>query len=200
VRDASSTTGISNYFLHFCSPMVGNTGFSFASHLSDEIYMCGFDVGFHIIRYKETLRATAIAAAHLCRVDEETGIAVPDVVMTNVGKLLANEEYVNAVKHLVDVAGGLTATAPTMQDYENPQLRRYLEKYLAGAKGTALERLRLFMLARELISSFGALFTTAMIHAEGSIEASVIELYRSYDYSQSKDLALYAAGLKESLD
>jgi len=47
VRDASSTTGISNYFLNFCSPMVGNTGFSFAAHLSDEIYMCGFDVGFH---------------------------------------------------------------------------------------------------------------------------------------------------------
>jgi len=47
VRDASSATGISNYFLKFCSPMVGNTGFSFAAHLSDEIYMCGFDVGFH---------------------------------------------------------------------------------------------------------------------------------------------------------
>jgi hypothetical protein len=46
VRDASSTTGISNFFLRFCSPMVGNTGFSFAAHFSDEIYMCGFDVGF----------------------------------------------------------------------------------------------------------------------------------------------------------
>ena len=46
VRDASSTTGISNYFLKFCSPMVGNTGFSFATHFSDEVYMIGFDVGF----------------------------------------------------------------------------------------------------------------------------------------------------------
>ena len=46
VRDASSTTGISNYYLNFCSPMVGNTGFSFAAHFSDEVYMVGFDVGF----------------------------------------------------------------------------------------------------------------------------------------------------------
>ena len=46
VRDASSTTGISKYFLRFCSPMVGNTGFSFATHFSDEVYMVGFDVGF----------------------------------------------------------------------------------------------------------------------------------------------------------
>jgi len=46
VRDASSTTGISNFHLNFCSPMVGNTGFSFATHFSDEVYMVGFDVGF----------------------------------------------------------------------------------------------------------------------------------------------------------
>ena len=46
VRDASSATGISNFFLTHCSPMVGNTGFSFASHFSNEIYMVGFDVGF----------------------------------------------------------------------------------------------------------------------------------------------------------
>ncbi|NPA55031.1 MAG: motility associated factor glycosyltransferase family protein [Epsilonproteobacteria bacterium] len=46
VRDASSTTGVSNFYLDFCSPMVGNTGFSFAAHFSNEIYMVGFDVGF----------------------------------------------------------------------------------------------------------------------------------------------------------
>ncbi|MEB2837357.1 MAG: hypothetical protein GSR80_000457 [Desulfurococcales archaeon] len=154
----------------------------------------------YIIRYKEMLRATAVAASHYCEVDPETGVAMPNIVMTNVGKLLANEEYTNVVKHLIDVAGGLAATAPSMQDFENPQLRPYLEKYLAGARGTALERARLFMLAREWISSFGALFTTAMIHAEGSIEASIIELYRSYDYEESKKLALYAAGLRDTLD
>ncbi len=153
-----------------------------------------------LIRYKELLRATAIAAAYEAAIDQDTGIAVPNIVMTNVGKLLANEEYTTAVKHLVDVAGGLAATVPSIQDFENPELRKYLEKYLVGAKGTALERARLFMLLRELLSSFGALFTTAMIHAEGSIEASVIELYRSYGYDDSKKLALYAAGLRDSLD
>ena len=151
----------------------------------------------NIIRYKETLRATAIAAAYTCQVDPATGIAVPNVVMTNVGKLHANEEYVNAVKNLVDVAGGLAATLPSPQDFENPSLKPYLEKYLK-ARGPALERARLLALVRELISSFGALFTVAMIHAEGSIEASVIELYRSYNYEDSKKLALYAAGIRES--
>lgn len=58
----------------------------------------------------------------------------------------------------------------------------------------------MFNLLRELLSSFGALFTTVMIHAEGSIEASVIELYRSYDYTGSKKLVEYAAGLRDSID
>jgi len=48
VRDASSTTGISNFFLSHCSPVVGNSGFSFGVHFSDEIYMVGFDVGFKV--------------------------------------------------------------------------------------------------------------------------------------------------------
>ncbi len=153
----------------------------------------------YMIRYKEMLRATAIAAAHECQVDKNTGIVVPNIIMTNIGKLLANEEYTSTIKHLVDVAGGLAATIPSIQDFENPNEGKYLEKYLVGARGSAIERTRLFILLKEWISSFGSLFTTAMMHAEGSIEASVIELYRSYRYEKSKELALYASGLKEEL-
>ena len=126
-----------------------------------------------IIRYKEMLMASAIAASQLYDLDKITGLAIPNVVMTNVGKLLANEEYTTVVQHLVDVTGGLVATIPALEDFENPEISSYLEKYLVGAKGTALERAKLFMLAKELLSSFGALFTTVMIHAEGSIEASI---------------------------
>jgi aromatic ring hydroxylase len=153
-----------------------------------------------LIRYKEMLKATAIAASSIAQIDDITGIAVPNTVMTNIGKLIANESYMDVVKHLIDIAGGLAATLPASQDFENPEEASYLEKYLIGKKGTnALERSRLISLTREIISSFGALFTTAMLHAEGSIEASVLELYRSYDYDESKKLAFYASGLKDKL-
>jgi len=46
VRDSSSTTAVANFYLSHTSPMVGNTGFSFAIHFSDEIYLVGVDVGF----------------------------------------------------------------------------------------------------------------------------------------------------------
>jgi aromatic ring hydroxylase len=153
-----------------------------------------------LIRYKEMLKATAIAASSIAQIDDITGIAVPNTVMTNIGKLIANESYMDVVKHLIDIAGGLAATLPASQDFENPEEASYLEKYLVGKKGTnAFERSRLISLTREIISSFGALFTTAMLHAEGSIEASVLELYRSYDYDESKKLAFYASGLKDKL-
>ncbi len=153
----------------------------------------------NLIRYKETLRASAIAAAYEAQKDNNTGIVVPNIIMTNIGKLLANTEYTNAIQNLVDVAGGLAATVPTLQDFENPEIRGYLHKYLVGKDTPALERAKYFMLLKELLSSFGALFTTAMIHAEGSIEASYIELYRSYKYDGSKKLAKYAAGLEDTL-
>ena len=71
VRDASSTTGISNYFLRYCSPMVGNTGFSFASHFSDEVYMVGFDVGF-----KKNKRVHASGSFYDDKDDKEEGYPV----------------------------------------------------------------------------------------------------------------------------
>lgn len=153
-----------------------------------------------LIMYKEFLSAAAIAAAEECAVDESTGIAIPNIIYTNVGKLFANEGYTDVIKHLVDVAGGLAATVPSIKDLRNEEERKYLLKYLIGKEDVDPEyRIRIFNLLRELLSSFGALFTTVMIHAEGSIEASIIELYRSYNYEESKKLALYAAGLKESI-
>ncbi len=153
-----------------------------------------------VIKYKELLRSTAIASCDLCIIDKLTKIAIPNIIITNVGKLLANENYLNVVKHVIDVAGGLAATAPSLKDFESPEISQYLEKYLVGKKGiTAKERIAIFNLLRELISSFGALFGVAMMHAEGSIEASVIELYRSYNYDSNKELALYASGLKKEI-
>ena len=153
-----------------------------------------------IIKYKELLISTALASSDLCMIDELTKIAIPNIIITNVGKLLANEGYLDVVKRVIDVAGGLAATAPSLKDFESPEISYYLEKYLVGKKGVnAKDRIALFNLLRNLISSFGALFGVAMMHAEGSIEASVIELYRSYNYNSSKELALYAAGIEDSI-
>lgn len=71
-----------------------------------------------LIMYKEFLRAAGIAAAEKCIIDDLTGIAVPNIIYTNVGKLYANDNYTEVIKHLVDVAGGLAAT---VAQYQGPR-------------------------------------------------------------------------------
>ncbi|MGP6293816.1 4-hydroxyphenylacetate 3-hydroxylase N-terminal domain-containing protein [Caldiplasma sukawensis] len=153
-----------------------------------------------IIKYRELLKSTGYLAAYQSRKDKLTGIQYPDRVSTNVGKLVANQNYLDVVKNLIDIAGGWAATLPHSTDFLNDDERHYLEKYLVGKAGTdAITRSKLISMVREIISSLGALFSAAMIHAEGSIEASVLELYRSYDYDKSKSLALYASDIDERL-
>ncbi|MGC9134344.1 4-hydroxyphenylacetate 3-hydroxylase N-terminal domain-containing protein [Caldisphaera sp.] len=153
-----------------------------------------------MIKYKEILRESALAASLYAELDEDTKIAIPNRIFTNVGKLVSNESYLNVVKDLVEIAGGLADTLPATQDFYNEEEVKYLKKYLVGKKGTdPLTRAKLLSLTREILSSLGAFFTTIMIHAEGSIEASVIELYRSYNYEESKKLAYYASGISDEM-
>ncbi len=151
-----------------------------------------------LISYKEILRATAIAASHEC--NKLNGLAVPDVVYTNVGKLYANENYTDIIKNIVDIAGGLVATLPAYEDFKNPHEEKLLIKYLRGKdKDSTMERIKVLQTLREFISSMGSLYLAGMIHAEGSIEASILELYRSYKYEDSKNLGKYASNIKNEL-
>ncbi len=154
-----------------------------------------------LIGYKETLKATAIASSYQCTYDKQASIAIPDIIFTNVGKLFANQNYTDVVKNIVDIAGGLVATMPSYEDFENNEEKGYLMKYLTGRKSNeTMERIRLFQTLREILSSMGSLYLAGMIHAEGSIEASIMELCRSYGYSQSIDLAKFAAGINNKLE
>ena len=61
-------------------------------------------------------------------------------------------------------------------------------KYLRGAVDGE-ERIKVLKLVKELAaSSITGYLLTGMIHAEGSMEASKIELFRSYDYKDAEDL------------
>jgi 4-hydroxybutyryl-CoA dehydratase/vinylacetyl-CoA-Delta-isomerase len=97
------------------------------------------------------------------------------------------------------MAGGLAATLPASADFENPETGGLLKKYLAGATGSTMDRFKVLNTLKFIISFLNALLTTGMIHAEGSIEASTIELFRSYDYSDDEALAKYASGITDTL-
>ena len=56
---------------------------------------------------------------------------------TNVAKYHGAANFATMVRHLHDIAGGAVVTAPSMSDFDNPELRPLLEKYWAPALTSA---------------------------------------------------------------
>ena len=148
-----------------------------------------------LIAYAESVRALTQLACDRARVDEATGLAYPDPLTTNLAKWTFARDYYGAVERLIDLAGGLLVTGVGQADWESPELRPYLEKYFVGAVPAA-ERLALLNLASELCARAYAGYQGVLaVHAEGSLEAEKLMIYRAYDPGPATALARKLAGL-----
>ena len=150
-----------------------------------------------LIAYAETLRALTAQAAAQCDAGNGLGIAVPDPLLTNIAKLHFAGGYHAAVARVQEIAGGLLATAPGAEDWEDPELGPVLRRYLGGRTGVgAEERMRAMHLAQDLTASeYGGYQEVLAIHAEGSIEAEKLAILRGYDLAAAKAYARELAGL-----
>ena len=164
-------------------------GISRASHVRDKIA--------RLIGYAETVKTLTRAAANSC--DIVDGIAIPNTMITNTAKFHFAENYHTSLSYLQDIAGGLVVTGPHEDDIKNPETGKYIEKYLGGKKGTtALNRLKLMNLIRDLTASdFGGYYQLLQIHAEGSLEAEKLMIYRSYDWKPSVEYSKKIAHINE---
>jgi 4-hydroxybutyryl-CoA dehydratase / vinylacetyl-CoA-Delta-isomerase len=105
------------------------------------------------------------------------GMAIPNPVYSNLAKFYYANEYHNASKVLEDLAGGLLTTAPSFRDWNNPEERKYMDKYLGGPAGvTAEEKLRLLQLMR-VYPYLGLESDILNIHAEGSLMAERLTIF-----------------------
>jgi aromatic ring hydroxylase len=164
-------------------------GIENAPHVREDI--------IEMILYREIMDVAAKAAAHYPLIDEKTGIAIPNPLYTNIAKLYSNKMFPNIVGALVDIAGGLTSTLPTTDDLNSPEIRNYLVKYLQGSrKYTGEQRFKLLRLVRELAGGpMTGYMMGLFIHAEGSMAASKIALYRDYKFERAEELVSRLAGV-----
>jgi 4-hydroxybutyryl-CoA dehydratase/vinylacetyl-CoA-Delta-isomerase len=160
-----------------------------ASHVREKITK--------LIAYTETVRGLSLAAAHDCRITDH-GLAVPNIIHTNLAKYHFANNYHQAVAWVQDIAGGLVVTGPSEEDLKNPETQGYIERFLGGKKGVSTrDRLRAFNLVRDLTAStFGGYNELLAIHAEGSLEAQKITILRDYDVERCKALARKAIDLE----
>lgn len=162
-------------------------GITRASHVRDKLVA--------LIGYAETVRGLIHLAAERCQIDEATGIAYPDPMTTNLAKWTFARDYHDACERVIDIAGGLLVTGPGGADWRSDELRPYLEKYFAGAT-PADERLALMNVASDLLAREYAGYQSVLaVHAEGSLEAEKLMIYRSYDPTAAFAYARELAGL-----
>jgi len=160
-------------------------GIDRAGHVRDKLTWLG--------GYAETVRGLTELAALRCKV--ENGVAYPDVFTTNMAKWTFAREFHQAIETLQDLAGGLLVTGPGGMDWNSPEIRPVLEKYLPGA-WAADRRMAVMNLISDLTTRlYGGYQAVLAVHAEGSIEAEKMAMFRAYDPTRSVNFAMRLAGL-----
>ena len=134
-----------------------------------------------LISYAETVRGLTQLAAQRC-IPKPNNQVAPDPMTVNLAKSHFAHGYHEAVQHVQELAGGLLVTGPGDEDWASEELRPFLSKYLAGREGIGGEqRLRMMNFIRDLTSSdYGAYQEVLAIHAEGSLEAEKLQIFRAY--------------------
>jgi 4-hydroxybutyryl-CoA dehydratase / vinylacetyl-CoA-Delta-isomerase len=144
--------------------------------------------------YAETVRGLAELAAVRCSV--ERAIAYPEVLTTNLAKWTFARDFHRAIETVQDLAGGLLVTGPGGKDWDSPAVKPMLEKYLPGA-WPADRRMAVMNLISDLTTRvYGGYQAVLAVHAEGSIEAEKMALFRAYDPARSIALAMRLAGIE----
>jgi 4-hydroxybutyryl-CoA dehydratase / vinylacetyl-CoA-Delta-isomerase len=161
-------------------------GIGRAAHVRDKMS--------ELIAYVETVRGLrGLAAAQA--VEAGKGLWVPDQLAVNMAKYAFAHGYTDAVAHLMDLAGGLLATGPGGDDWDDPDTRKVLEKYFSAA-APAEERLRMMNLISDLTArEYGGYQAVMAMHAEGSLEAEKMQMTRAYDPTRAEMLARRFAGI-----
>jgi len=166
--------------------MADYNGIAKAAHVRDKLVK--------LVMYLETVRGLTKAAALECQYRQS--LAVPNVVYTNAAKYHFADRYHEMARLVQDIAGGLVVTAPMEEDWQNPETRADMERYLGGAGATAEQRLRAINLVRDITASdLGGYLELLAIHAEGSLETQKLTILMDADLTPYYDYARQLAGI-----
>ena len=137
--------------------------------------------------YSDVTEALGKAAALAPIIDQDTGFAIPNPVYTNAAKYWFASQWHEAMKYLQDIAGGIAATIPSEKEWQNPETRQYMEKYLQGdARFSAEDRIKAINAVIRMGSTFSGVLS---IHAEGSLATQRMVIYQMADWEKFKAAA-----------
>ncbi len=125
------------------------------------------------------------------------GYFYPDDMFTNVTKYQGAANFNRMVRNLHDIAGGAVVTAPSMSDFDNPELGPLLEKYMStGSEVSGEYRARLFHAIRDTTAdAYGGWHLVTNLQSGGGLFAQRLVTRKHYDMDRARALALKAAGI-----
>jgi 4-hydroxybutyryl-CoA dehydratase/vinylacetyl-CoA-Delta-isomerase len=126
-----------------------------------------------------------------------SGVFMPDPAIANAGLSHIRSQLGNHLADVHDIAGGAMVTMPTEADWNNPELRPYIEDgFRANENYTTEERLRVMNLAQDLAASrlTGSLLGFT-INAAGSPVTNRIVVRNLYDLDKRIQVAKEIAGI-----
>ena len=134
-----------------------------------------------LITITESFYACGVAASVYCA-EDPAGSVMPDVVFSNIGKLLLATKIYDMHKLAHYVSGGLIVALPGPDEDHNPETQASLAAVLGGRADIPMERrMEVSRLVEDLtVSHQGGWYSVISLHGGGSPEAMKREIWRNY--------------------
>jgi len=148
-----------------------------------------------MLKITEAIYGCSVAAS-VESLPTPSGIYTVDPVLSNVSKLYEGKELHEAIRMMIEIAGGMATDLPSDKDMANPEIGPLLKKYLKGVEDVSTEdRIRIFRLIEKL--AFESRDIVSNIHGAGSPETHRLTVLLNADIEAKKKLAKNLAGIKE---
>lgn len=183
-------TGLGDVIIGASAALAEIHGVARASHVKDKLV--------EMTHLNETIYGAGIAASHESK-PTAAGNYQCDDMLANVCKHNVTRFPFEIARLAQDLAGGLMGTMPADADFESPELKDILHKYLATTPEAKVEdRRRLLRLVENLTMGRNAVgYLTESMHGAGSPQAQRIQMGRLANLENKKRLARRLAGIKE---
>ncbi|HEX7440529.1 MAG TPA: 4-hydroxyphenylacetate 3-hydroxylase N-terminal domain-containing protein [Caldimonas sp.] len=143
-----------------------------------------------LIKIVEGFYACGVAASVYCSPDARAGVALPDPVFANIGKLLLATQIYDMHRIAHHVSGGLIVTLPGPDEDHNPATAGRLSEVLGARSDIPYEkRIEVARFVEDLTASYQAgWYSVISLHGGGSPEAMKMEIWRNYPLGNKVDL------------
>jgi len=159
----------------------------------------GFDPGaetqlreqmVELITITESFFACGVAASVYAKLDEPSGILMPDPVFANIGKLLLATKIYDMHRIAHTVSGGLIVTLPGPDEDHNPETAAKLSEVLrANPDVPYAQRIEVARFIEDLTAGYqGGWYSVISLHGGGSPAAMKQEIWRNYPVGNKVDL------------